>query len=292
MPLRDFALLVFICLIWAANFIVTKLALAELNAPPLLFSTLRFTLVLLATLPWLLPMPRPRWRILVVGLLMGGGGFGLVSIGMLWATPSSAAVVTQLGVPLTALLSVAVLGERIGVRRGFGIALTFFGAIAVMFDPSGFSISFGLIFVAGSALASAIGLVLMKQMPGVAPMQFQAWVGLASAVPLGLASLAFESHPVERAWQGGWGFAAAVAFTALAVSLLGHTIFFRLVQRHEANLISTLTLMCPLMAIGMGVVLLGDPFDVRMAVGTLVVLAGVLMIVLGPKPVRQASGGG
>ena len=283
MPLSDFALLVFICLIWALNFIITKLALTELNAPPLLFSTLRFILVLLATLPWLLPMPRPRWRILTIGLLMGGGGFGLVSVGMMTASPSSAAVVTQLGVPLTALLSVLMLGERIGWRRGLGIALTFCGAIAVMWDPRGFAISFGLLFVALSALASAFGLVLMKQMRGVAPLQFQAWVGLASAIPLGLLSMAIETQPVERAVQGGWWFLGAVAFTALAVSLLGHTIFFRLVQRHEANLISTLTLMCPLMAIGMGVILLGDPFDMRMAIGTLVVLGGVLMIVLSPR---------
>ncbi|MFT3952909.1 MAG: EamA family transporter [Piscinibacter sp.] len=181
MPLRDFALLVFICVIWAANFIVTKLALAELNAPPLLFSTLRFALVLLATLPWLLPMPRPRWRILVVGLLMGGGGFGLVSVGMLWATPSSAAVVTQLGVPMTALLSVIVLGERIGIRARPRHRADLLGHIApsdvVPSGPASPSRS-GLIFVAASALASAIGIVLMKQMPGIAPLQFQAWVGL------------------------------------------------------------------------------------------------------------------
>jgi len=74
-----------------------------------------------------------------------------------------------------------------------------------------------------------------------------------------------------------------VLYAALAVSLLGHSLFFRLVQKYEANMISTLTLMCPLMAIGLGVVLLGDHFDARMMAGTAIVLVGVLLILVAPK---------
>ncbi|MCZ0734766.1 DMT family transporter [Phreatobacter sp. AB_2022a] len=280
---RDFAILVFVCLTWASNFIISKIALTELHTPPLFFSAVRFALVLLATLPWLLPMPRPRWRMLAVGLLMGAGGFGLVSIGLLTASPSSAAVVTQLGVPITALLSVVMLGERISWRRGIGIALAFSGAMAVMWNPSGLSLSYGLIFVLLSAFASALGIVLVKQLGSVQPFQFQAWVGLASAVPLGIASAMLETGQVRLALDAGWWFVATVVYAALAVSLAGHSLFFRLVQKYEANLISTLTLMCPLMAIGLGVVLLGDRFDGRMAAGTAVVLVGVLMIVITPR---------
>ncbi|MGL4289827.1 MAG: DMT family transporter [Phreatobacter sp.] len=283
MLFRDFAILVFVCLTWASNFIISKVALTELHTPPLFFSAVRFGLVLLATLPWLLPMPRPRWRIVIVGLLMGAGGFGLVSIGLMTASPSSAAVVTQLGVPITALLSIFILGERISWRRGLGIALTFCGAIAVMWDPNGLALSFGLIFVVASAFASAIGVVLVKQMGGVQPFQFQAWVGLSSVLPLAAASALIETRQVELALQAGWSFAATVLYAALAVSLLGHSLFFRLVQKYEANMISTLTLMCPLMAIGLGVVLLGDHFDARMMAGTAIVLVGVLLILVAPK---------
>ena len=286
MLVRDFILLMGVCLIWATNFVVTKLVLVHLDIPPLLFSSLRFALVLLVALPWLLPWPRPRWRIAVVGLMMGAGGFGLVSIGLMTATPSSAAVVTQLGVPLTALLSVFMLGERIGWRRGIGIALAFSGAIIVMYDPNGFALSFGLLFVLGSAFASAFGVVLLKKTENVAPLQFQAWVGLASSIPLGLASMWLETGQVERAAAAGWPFLAALAYTAIAVSLLGHSLFFKLVMKYEANLISTLTLMCPLMGIGLGVLITGDRFDLRMIAGTAVVLAGVAIILIAPKRAR------
>lgn len=283
MLLRDFLLLMAVCLVWATNFVVTKLVLVHFAIPPLLFSSLRFALVFLIALPWLLPWPRPRWRIAVVGLMMGAGGFGLVSIGLMTATPSSAAVVTQLGVPLTALLSVVMLGERIGWRRGIGIALAFAGAVMVMYDPGGFALSVGLVFVVASACASAFGIVLMKKMDNVKPLQFQAWVGLASTIPLAFGSLALETHQLDRAVAAGWPFLAALAYTALVVSLLGHSLFFRLVMTYEANLISTLTLMCPLMGIGLGILITGDRFDMRMAVGTAVVLTGVAVILLAPK---------
>ncbi len=283
---RDFAILVFVCFVWATNFVATKLALTVLHLPPLFFSSARFLVVFLFALPWLLPWPRPRLRIVMVGLCMGAGGFGLVSIGLMSATPSSAAVVTQLGVPITALLSVFMLGERIGWRRGLGIALAFLGAVTVMYDPRGFTLSFGLLFVLASAITSALGMVLMKKMENVQPMQFQAWVGLSSFVPLAFGSLALETGQVEAVLSGGWLFVGALAYVALAVSLLGHSLFYTLVRKYEANLISTLTLMCPLMAIGLGVIVTGDRFDLRMVLGTAVVLAGVALILTAPKKLR------
>jgi drug/metabolite transporter (DMT)-like permease len=280
---RDFAILLVVCLVWASNFIVSKLVLADLHIPPLFFSAARLAIVLVAVSPWLLPVPRPRWRTVVVGLLMGAGSFGLVTVGLMTATPSSVAVVVQLGVPITTLLSVVILGERIGWRRGVGIAMTFVGAIAVMWDPSGFALSAGLLFVVANAFCTSLGAVMIKQLTGVRPLQFQAWVGLSSVIPLAAASALLEQDQLRLALQGGWAFLAAAAYTALAVSVFGHTLYFILIRKYEANLIAALTLMCPLMAIGLGIVVTGDRFDARMVAGTIVVLAGVLLIFLSPR---------
>ena len=128
MLLRDFALLLTVCLVWASNFVVSKLAVGTLNAPPLFFSAARLTVVLLVVLPWLFPMPRPRWKIVVIRLLMGAGSFGLMNIGLMTATPSSAAVVVQLGVPTTSVLplaglSAAIEGPQIPIALNAGWAL-------------------------------------------------------------------------------------------------------------------------------------------------------------------------
>ena len=132
MSARDFSILVLICLAWGLNNVVSKIVVSHWDFPPFAFVAARFLLVLLVAFPWLLPAPRPRWRMVAVGLLMGGGGFALLSLGLRTASPSAAAIVMQVNVPLTTLLSVLVLGERIGLRHGIGIVLTMMGALLVI----------------------------------------------------------------------------------------------------------------------------------------------------------------
>jgi drug/metabolite transporter (DMT)-like permease len=280
MALRDFGLLALVCLIWASNNIVSKYAVSHLAAPPLFYAALRFGVVALAVSPWLRPMPRPRWRLIVVALLMGAGNFALLFVGLKTATPSAAAVVSQLGVPITTLLSVMMLGERIRWRRALGIALTFAGAVAVMWDPHGFRISNGLLYVVAAAVLGSLGAVMMKQMEGVKPLQFQAWVGFASFWPLAALSALLEPGQVQAGLAAGWPFLAAVVYSGLVVSVVAHTIYYLMIQRYEANLVSPLTLMTPLATIVLGVLILHDPFDIRMAVGSAVALLGVLIIAL------------
>lgn len=280
MSLRDFALLALVCLIWASNNIVSKFVVSTLGVPPLFYASARFLVVAVAVSPWLWPPPRPLWRLIVIALLMGGGNFAFVFMGLKTATPSASAVVGQLGVPITTLLSVAMLGERIRWRRGLGIALTFAGAMLVMWNPHGFAVSIGLIYVLIAAALGSLGAVMMKQMPGVRPLQFQAWVGFASLWPLAALSALFEPGQLAAGVHAGWPFVAAALFSGLVVSVTGHTLYYALIQRYEANLISPLTLMTPLATIALGVMITHDPFDLRMAAGSAVALLGVLIIAL------------
>ncbi|WP_322098912.1 DMT family transporter [Microvirga roseola] len=271
----------FVCFVWAAHTVLSKIVVSGMEIPPLFYAAIRFGIVGLVTLPWLLPAPRPTWRMLLVGFLMGGGGFALFFLGIKSASPSSAAVVSQLGLPITTLLSVAMLGERIHWRRGLGIALTFTGGMLVMWDPgSGFPLSGGLVLILLSTAAGSLAAVMMKQIKGVRPLQFQAWIGLASVVPLILLTASLETGQAAQAMKAGWAFVAALLFSALIVSLVAHTIYYGLIGKYPANLIAPLTIMTPLLTVAMGIVVTGDRFDTRMALGTGLALCGVLIIAL------------
>ncbi len=283
MSLRDFCLFLVICLVWALNTVVARVVVADMHVPPLFFAMLRSAVIALAVLPWLLPMPRPHWRIVAVGILMGGGGFALFFVGLKTASPSAASIVSQVGVPTATLLSVLVLGERIRWKRGLGIALTLIGVLLVMFDPAGFDVSYGLLFVVASGIGGAVGTVMMKQMEGIRPLRFQAWVGFSSTLLLAALSAGFEEHHFTAAYEAGWPLLAAVLFSGLVVSVLGHTAYYGLIQRYEANLVAPLTLLSPLMTIGLGIWLTGDHFDARMALGTALALFGVFIIAVRPN---------
>ena len=211
---------------------------------------------------------------------MGGGNFALLFIGLQTVTPSAAAVVIQIGVPITTLLSVVILGERIHWRRGLGIALTLAGVLLVVWHPEGVALSTGLWFIVACAASGSLGAILMKQMDNVAPLRFQAWVALVSFAPLAAATALIEHGQVASALAAGWPFVAAMAFSAFVVSLGAHTAYYSLIARYEANLLAPLTLMTPLATIGFGVALTGDRLDARMIVGTLLALGGVLIVAL------------
>lgn len=285
MALRDFALLVFICLVWAFNNIVSKIVVAHWGVPPLFYASVRFALVALCTLPWLLPRPRPTWRLVLVALLMGGGNFALLFVGLKTASPSAAAIIVQLGVPITTVLSMLMLGEKVRWRRGLGMALTLAGAVAVMWHPEGMTMSFGLWLIAAAAFAGSLGAVMMKQMEGIKPLQFQAWVGFSSLWPLAALSAVTEQNQWSLSLAAGWPFVGAVVFSALVVSVVGHTFYYSLIQRYEATLISPLTLLTPLFTIVLGVTITHDHFDGRMAIGAALALLGVLIIALRPNHV-------
>lgn len=279
MKLRDFALLVTICLIWGISNVLSKIVVGNWQIPPLFFAALRFALVLLVTLPWLRPVPRPLGRIVAIGLLLGAGNFALLFIGLQTATPSAAGIVIQAGVPITTLLSVLMLGERIYWRRGLGIGLTLVGVLIVVWRP-GLVLSAGLLFVLAAAFSGALGAILMKQAEDIAPLRFQAWVALTSLLPLALASAMLESGQWNAALAAGCPFIAALLFSALVVSVGAHTAYYGLIARYEANLLAPLTLITPLATIALGVMITGDQLDARMIAGSALALLGVLIVAL------------
>ena len=280
MSIRDFFLLAFVCLAWAANNVVSKFVVTHLGAPPMFYAAMRFLIVVIAVFPWLRNMPRPRWKMLTVGLMMGGGTFSLVFMALKTSSPSAVAIVSQMGVPLTTILSYFMLGERLSPRRIVGVGLTLAGVLLVMWDPGGFRLSPGLMLVVVASTLGSLGAVMMKQMDGVKPLQFQAWVGLSSLAPTLAFSLLFEPGQMHLAMAAGWQIWAAALFSGLFVSVVAHTLYYGLIQKYEATLISPLTLMTPLATIALGVLFTHDPFGIRMALGTALALAGVLVIAL------------
>jgi drug/metabolite transporter (DMT)-like permease len=287
MSARDFILAVFVCLIWATHTIISKIVVSGMEIPPLFYAGIRYALLAVLALPWLFPVPRPLGRTALVGLLMGGGGFAFFFSGIKTATPSSTAVVLQLGLPMTTLLSMVLLGERPDRKRWAGIVLTFLGAVILMWEPGQFSLTGGLVLIAASAFVGSLAAVLMKRIQSVRPLQFQAWVGLTSFPPLLTLTVALEDQQMARALEAGWPFVGAVVFSALVVSLVAHTLYYGLILKYPANLVAPLMVLNPLLTVVLGILVTGDRFDGRMAAGTAIALVGVLLITLNRQQVAR-----
>ena len=169
MPIRHLLLVLAVCIVWAINFLTSAIALKEF--PPLLFTALRFVPLALLLIPWMKPPAPGQWpRLVAVGLCIGVLHFGL----SFWALHlagdlSSPAIVMQSYIPMSAVLAVIVLRERIGWRTWTGIATSFAGVLVLGFDPLVLDAPASLVLMLISAFCLALGTVLMKKSVHSAP---------------------------------------------------------------------------------------------------------------------------
>ncbi len=274
---RDLTLLVGISGIWGFNLIAAKVGVTEI--PPILFTSLRFGLLAVVTLPFLKLFPGQMRTLLFAAGLSGALQFSLLFAGLALAHDvSTVAIASQLGIPMTTLLSVWLLKETLRWRRILGIALAFGGVAVIAFDPGVLAYSHGLGLIIASCLAGSLGLTCIKRLNGIGPLQLQAWLAM-TAWPLLLAlSFLFEDGQwtaLESASLKGWG---ALLFTSLINSLFAHTAMFHLIQRYPVTSVAPLTLLSPLFSIFFGVTLLQDRLSHRMVLGGAITLVGILIV--------------
>ncbi|MFD0738940.1 DMT family transporter [Lysobacter koreensis] len=277
---RDLALVLLIALAWAGNFLTSALALREI--PPFLFTALRFALL---ALPLLFVLKRPargQWpRLLASCLCIGVLHFGLsFSALKLAGDLSSPAIVLQSYVPMTALLAWVVLGERFGWRTGLAIAISFGGVLVLGFDPLVLDQPLALVLMLVSALFLAIGTVLMKPLRDLDVWSQQGWMALASVLPLLAVSALVEPGALALLPQASWVAWLGALYAAFVSSLLGHGLYYVLVQRHPVAQVTPWLLLVPVLAVGLGIAFWGDRPGPRLLLGGAMVLGGVLVIAL------------
>ncbi|HEY0503282.1 MAG TPA: EamA family transporter [Lysobacter sp.] len=280
MPARDLALVFIVILAWAGNFLTSALAMREI--PPFLFTMLRFALLALP-LVWLVKRPaHGQWpRLVAVCLCIGVMHFGLSFTALKLAGDlSSPAIVMQSYVPMTTLLAWWVLGERFAWRTGLAIAVSFAGVLVLGFDPMVLDHPMSLVLMLVSAAFLAIGTVMMKGLKGLDAVSQQGWTALFATLPLLAISAWLEPGAIARlpevSWVG-WGGALYAAFVS---SLLGHGLYYVLVQRHPVARVMPWLLLVPVIAIGLGIAFWGDRPGPRLLLGGAMVLGGVLIIAL------------
>lgn len=282
MPPSSIVILLACNVVWALNVVVSKLAVDDLGVPPLFYAALRSALVMLALAPLLRTVPKDLWRVLIIGLAISGGSFALLFVGLRTASPSAAGIVSLTGAPLTVLFAILFLKEQVRWRRGLGIALAFIGVVVAIGSPSGLDSGWGLAYVFAGAVIGALGSVFFKRIE-IGAVAMQAWAGVASVAVLFPLSFALESGQGAAVMAAPLEVAACLVFASIIVSVGAHSLYYRQLQRHDANVVVPFTLLTPLMTIGFGAWLTGDAVGWQLLVGGAIALVGVAIIVLRPS---------
>ena len=282
---KHLLLMLLICIIWGFNFVAAKVGVGGL--PPLLFTGLRFLILMLMLLPFLKLAPGRMRDIVFIALFNGAIHFGLMFIGVSLTAASVVAVVVQLNVPFATILSIIFLGEVVKWRRWAGIAMTFMGVMVISFDPHVFDSLTGVLLSAAAALSGAIAAIFMRRLTGVGVFQLQSWTAVITAPSLLLASLLFETGQIEAVASADLMIWGALLFTAFGASLIGHNGYYYLLQRYEVSLIAPLSLLSPILGVVFGIWILGEPLTSRIAMGATIAFLGVAILAIRGKQTAE-----
>lgn len=288
-----FAFLMLINVAWGFNIVPVKLALMELD--PLAAAVIRFGFLFLLCAPALRWVPGRMGAVLATGLVMGALQFSVMNVAFSMATNISAlAIASQLWVPFSLILAIALLGERIRWIRTVGIGLAFAGIAYLSFDPHVFEERVPLALMTVSAFAAALGTVMVRRLTGITPLNLQAWISLTSIPILSVLSLAYEpgvlTHPQDIPLKV-YGY---LLFAAGFSSVIGHAGLAWLLQRYPVTIISPFTLLSPMLSVLFSVWIFDNVLTRQMITGGLIALAGVAIITFrgAQKEEAQVSGNG
>jgi O-acetylserine/cysteine efflux transporter len=281
LPARHFFLALLVVAVWGTNFVVIKLALA--NLPPILFAALRFAL---AFLPAALFLPRPQasWANLAAyGLLIGVGQFGLLFLAMHGhISPGLASLVIQVQVFFTIFLAMRINRERVRARQWFALALASAGIGVIAAHTDGTTTILGLVLVLIAAVGWAGGNMVNRRAGRVNMVAYVVWSSLFAAPPLLALSLIFEGWPaistgLGNADAGTW---AAVLWQTAANSLFGYAAWGWLLARYPAATITPMALLVPVFGMAASSFWLGETMPAWKLVAMTLVMTGLALNLL------------
>lgn len=272
--------------IWGFNFVVVKAGTQEF--PPLLLTGLRFSAVALLLAPFY-RLPRYQWAlVLLLSSLMGGLHFGLFFVSVAGLDVPTAAIVSQLAVPFSAMVAAVAYSERLGRKGLIGMALSFAGVLLVVGEP-GRSDPLSLALAIVSAMAWALSMAVIKRIGPINPLALNGWMSALAAPQLILLSFFFERDQAVALHQAGWMGWGAVAYTALLATMTGYTLWYRLLARYPINRIVPLTLLSPIVAVISGIAVFGGSLGWPKVAGGAVTLIGVAVLQFRLPSRRAAS---
>lgn len=267
-------------IIWGSTYFAIRIALRRF--PPFSLGGLRYLiagsiLYFFTRARGGVPPTRQQWLgAAAVGLLLIVGGNGAVIIAEQWV-PSGLAAICVATMPLWAVLFAGLWGRWPVKLEWLGLALGMSGVVLLNLDTNLSASPLGLVFLLVAPVAWAFGSVWSHHLPLPPKLMNSAAQMLAGGLAFMLLALVFGER--MNAWPGP---DALLAFGFLIVfgSLIAYTAYNYLLRQVKPALATSYAYVNPVVALGLGVGLGGEPVSLIGVLASLVVLTGVVLVTL------------
>jgi drug/metabolite transporter (DMT)-like permease len=284
MRAADWLLLILLSMLWGATFFFVAVALEAL--PPLTLVTARVALAaaLLAPLVMMagfrLPSTSSAWRAYVVlALLNNVAPFTLMTYGQTQIASALAAVLNATTPLFTLLIARMFAGEALSAAKLAGVGLGIAG-VAVLMGPAALGLdtasAIGMLAILAGAMSYGFAALWMRRLRGTPPL-----VSAAAQLMCSTVMLAPVSAYVDRFWTlpvpGPAAIGAVLGLAAFSTAL-AYVVFFRINATAGPTNVMLVTLLIPVTATALGVLILGEALAPNQAAGALIIASGLVVI--------------
>lgn len=271
-----FSIMVFL---WALNWSMMKIGLGIASPFTFVLHRYLFSIPALVMLVFMLKTPMPKERrilgkVAVAGLL-NLGSILMVNIGLSSYSSGISSVITYSHPLITFCFAILFLKEAKSTVRLFGTIVGFIGVLVLFFEANMFinSISVGFLFI-GAFFWSANTIYCKKILNNINAVflnTFQTIVGVPFLV---LFSFGIEKPLLPITLEYG----LIVLYGGVGAIAISSTIWYYLLRREDATILSTSSFIVPVMALVFGELLLGEIFDAKTLIGCFLVLIGIYLV--------------
>jgi drug/metabolite transporter (DMT)-like permease len=261
-----------VVLTWAGNYVVTKLAVAEV--PPAAFVFWRFLLTAVVAAPWMV-RHRPRtWREFGKLLVLGAVGVAVYQYAFNVALKDTRAANVAILFSLSPVLTVLADGltrrdRRIAPTVFLGTGLGFLGVAVLMGGNLAGRMTGELWALAAAALWAAFSILTERLRPAVRGLGQTGWMGLVGSL---LLLPVAGWYPIWRAGPGIWW---VLFYVVILVTMVGLSLWQSLVADLGSARTSFILYVIPVVASVMAWVTLGEVPTWHLVAGAILVFAGV-----------------
>ncbi len=272
-------------LLWGSSFLWIELALRALSPVQIVFVRVGLGALVLVAICKAMKLSLPRggrtWLHLGVAALFANVlPFILFGVGQQTVDSSMAGVLNATTPLWTLLISVTIGQEKaFGPLRVLGLVLGFAGVMLIFApwrDGAGSALP-GSIAILVAALSYGIGAVYVGHNlsgKGMSPTSTAAGQMLMATALTGIAIPVGGLQPVH--WEVTSGLVAAAILGVFGTGL-SFMLFVRLIADEGATATSTVTYLMPVVSVALGAIVLGEELTLRVVLGMLVVLGGVML---------------
>src|SRR5437588_5408681 len=286
-----------LCGIWGSTWLFIKIGLRDL--PPITFAGIRFVLaaailVLLALIsraPW--PRGRLDWSIIAItGTLQFALNYGLVFWGEQYISSGLAAVL-QSTFPVFGLVIAHFYlpHERITFPKVFGVLLGVLGVAVIFSDQlaiAGKLALLGSVALVMSAFFGSYSNVIVKAYgTHIDPRMLAAGQMIFGFVPLLAIGIFTEGNPLRIYWTAR----AIVCLLYLVIvgSVIAFGLLYWLLRHMDATSTMLISLVTPVVAVIIGMIVLHEEFNSRLIAGALCIISGIALVVWRKHRVKRST---